>query len=60
MENTNTVKKVIINKQKDIYKYKQELFNLGVKFDSSKGIYTNPYYIDDNIPKWISMVLSKT
>lgn len=49
MENTNTVKKVIINKQKDIYKYKQELFNLGVKFDSSKGIYTNPYYIDDNI-----------
>ncbi|RXK08035.1 hypothetical protein [Halarcobacter bivalviorum] len=49
MENTNTIKKVIINKQKDIYKYKQELFNLGVKFDSSKGIYSNPYYIDDNI-----------
>lgn len=49
MENTNTIKKVIINKQKDIYKYKQELFNLGVKFDSYKGIYSNPYYIDDNI-----------
>lgn len=42
---TYTIKKIYIKKQKDIYNHRTKLMELGIKWDSKKEYYTNPYDI---------------
>ncbi|MGB5792187.1 hypothetical protein, partial [Poseidonibacter sp.] len=45
-----------IKQQNDLYKYKDQLFQLGVQFNARSQVYSNPYEISDlamNEVKWL-------
>ena len=56
---TYTIKKIYIKKQKDIYNHKNKLLELGIKWDSKKEIYSNPYDISEHVIDEVSWLCKK-
>ena len=55
-QNSFEIEKIYIKQQNDLYKYKDQLFQLGIQYNTKSQVYSNPYEISDlamNEVKWL-------